>query len=51
MTSRLDSLTSWNADWTGLKVVVLGLGAAGFSAADTLAELGAHVLVVAEHAP
>lgn len=51
MTSRLDTLTSWNADWSGLKVAVLGLGAAGFSSADTLAELGADVLVLAEHAP
>src|SRR5690606_1995815 len=31
----------------GLRVVVLGLGATGFSAADTLAELGARVVVVA----
>ena len=51
MTARLDTLTSWNADWKGLKVAVLGLGAAGFSAADTLTELGAHVLVVTEQAP
>lgn len=51
MTSRLSSLTSWHADWKGLKVAVLGLGAAGFSAADTLTELGAQVLVVTEHAP
>ena len=51
MTSRLDSLTSWNADWKGLKVAVLGLGAAGFASADTLTELGAQVLVVTEHAP
>ncbi|WP_188699995.1 Mur ligase family protein [Microbacterium nanhaiense] len=50
MTSRLDSLDSWNADWAGLKVAVLGLGSAGFAAADTLAELGAQVLVVTEQA-
>lgn len=43
----LDVLTSWHADWRGLRVVVLGLGATGFSAADTLVELGADVLVVA----
>ncbi|MFC7402156.1 UDP-N-acetylmuramoyl-L-alanine--D-glutamate ligase [Citricoccus sp. GCM10030269] len=43
---RLDSLTSWDADWSGLRVVVAGLGLSGFSAADTLAELGAHVVVV-----
>ncbi len=46
----LDSLTSWHADWSGLRVAVLGLGASGFSAADTLVELGARVLVVAESA-
>jgi UDP-N-acetylmuramoylalanine--D-glutamate ligase len=43
---RLAGLTSWDADWTGLRVVVAGLGLSGFSAADTLAELGAHVVVV-----
>jgi UDP-N-acetylmuramoylalanine--D-glutamate ligase len=46
----LDSLTSWSADWRGLRVVVLGLGVTGFAAADTLLELGAEVLVVAETA-
>lgn len=45
MVSRLDSLTSWHADWAGLKVAVLGLGVTGFSVADTLAELGCEVLV------
>ncbi|WP_245723750.1 UDP-N-acetylmuramoyl-L-alanine--D-glutamate ligase [Paramicrobacterium humi] len=45
--SRLDGLTSWHADWSGLRVAVLGLGVTGFSVADTLAELGADVLVVA----
>lgn len=45
--ARLDSLTSWHADWSGLRVAVLGLGVSGFSSADTLAELGADVLVVA----
>jgi len=49
--SRLDQLTSWHADWTGLRVVVLGLGVTGFAAADTLAELGADVLVIADRAP
>ena len=46
MTNRLDTLTSWHADWTGLRVGVLGLGVTGFSVADTLAELGAdaHIL-------
>ncbi|MBP2435995.1 UDP-N-acetylmuramoyl-L-alanine--D-glutamate ligase [Microbacterium amylolyticum] len=46
--SRLDALTSWNADWKGLRVAVLGLAATGFSVADTLTELGAEVLVVTE---
>lgn len=46
----LDALTSWHADWRGLRVVVLGLGVTGFSVADTLAELGATVLVVAKGA-
>ena len=43
----LNGLTSWHADWQGLRVVVLGLGVTGFSVADTLVELGADVLVVA----
>jgi UDP-N-acetylmuramoylalanine--D-glutamate ligase len=47
---RLDALTSWHADWTGLRVVVLGLSVTGFSVADTLAELGADVLVATEAA-
>ncbi|SFS17619.1 UDP-N-acetylmuramoylalanine--D-glutamate ligase [Agrococcus baldri] len=46
--TRLDSLTSWHADWSGLRVAVLGQGVTGFAAADTLAELGASVTVVAE---
>ncbi|MET3467956.1 UDP-N-acetylmuramoyl-L-alanine--D-glutamate ligase [Microbacterium sp. 1262] len=50
MTARLDSLTSWHADWRGLRVVVLGLSVTGFSVADTLAELGADVLVATEGA-
>jgi UDP-N-acetylmuramoylalanine--D-glutamate ligase len=48
--SRTDTLQSWHADWRDLRVVVLGLGVTGFSVADTLAELGAKVLVVAEKA-
>jgi len=48
---RLDQLTSWHSEWTGLRVAVLGLGVTGFAAADTLAELGADVLVVASAAP
>ncbi len=47
----LTTLTSWHADWTGLRVAVLGLGMTGFAAADTLVELGASVLVVAAKAP
>ncbi|MDO8338938.1 MAG: Mur ligase family protein, partial [Microcella sp.] len=47
--NRLDELTSWNADWSGLRVLVLGLGVTGFAAADTLAELGAEVTVAARH--
>ena len=43
---RLDSLTSWDADWFGLRVVVTGIGLSGFSAADTLIELGAKVVLV-----
>lgn len=43
---RLNELTSWDADWAGLRVVVTGIGVSGFSAADTLIELGAKVVVV-----
>jgi UDP-N-acetylmuramoylalanine--D-glutamate ligase len=43
----LDALTSWHADWSGLRVAVLGLGVSGFAVADTLAELGARVRVLA----
>lgn len=48
--SRLDSLVSWNSDWRDLRAVVFGLGVSGFSVADTLAELGASQLVIAEKA-
>ena len=48
--ARLDDLTSWHADWTGLRVLVLGLGVTGFAVADTLAELGCAVRVAA-HRP
>lgn len=44
--NRLGELTSWHAQWRGLRVAVLGLGVTGFAVADTLAELGADVLVV-----
>jgi UDP-N-acetylmuramoylalanine--D-glutamate ligase len=46
----LEHLHSWHANWRDLRVVVLGLGVTGFSVADTLAELGAKVLVLAEKA-
>lgn len=48
--SRVENLASWHADWSGIRAVVLGLGVSGFAAADTLAELGADVLVLAESA-
>ena len=44
---RLAGLTSWHADWRGLRVAVLGAGVTGFAVADTLAELGCDVLVTA----
>ena len=50
MSADLNRLTSWHADWSELRVVVLGLSMTGFSVADTLAELGADVLVVTEDA-
>ena len=43
----LAALTSWHADWSGLRVAVLGLGVTGFAVADTLVELRAEVLIVA----
>ena len=46
----LAGLTSWRAGWAGLRVAVFGLGVTGFSVADTLAELGATVLVVTSKA-
>ena len=46
----LASLNSWHSDWRNLRVGVIGLGVTGFSVADTLAELGADVLVAAEKA-
>lgn len=44
---RVESLSSWHDDWRGLRAAVLGLGVTGFSVADTLAELGARVHVIA----
>jgi len=43
---RLDGLTSAGADWSGLRVVVAGLGVSGFAAADALHERGSHVVAV-----
>jgi UDP-N-acetylmuramoylalanine--D-glutamate ligase len=48
--SKLDHLNSWHSDWSQFKAVVFGLGVSGFSVADTLNELGAQVLVVADKA-
>ncbi|MFJ4225839.1 UDP-N-acetylmuramoyl-L-alanine--D-glutamate ligase [Microbacterium sp. NPDC089695] len=48
--ARLATLTSWSADWSGLRVAVLGLSMTGFSVTDTLTELGAEVLVLSESA-
>lgn len=45
-TDRLARLTHREADWTGLRVLVAGLGVSGFAAADALLERGAHVVVV-----
>ena len=47
---NLDTLTSWHADWKGLRVAVLGLGVSGFAVADTLIELGCVVTVFASTA-
>lgn len=47
---KLNALTSWNSDWSAIKVAVLGLGKTGFSVADTLNELGSKLFVVAEKA-
>lgn len=44
----VDALTGWNSEWRGLRVAVLGLGVTGFSVADTLAELGAELVVLAD---
>ena len=46
--SEVAALRSWHDDWAGLRVAVLGLGVTGFSVADTLAELGAKVVVFAD---
>ncbi len=41
---------SWHAQWSGQRVVVVGLGLTGFSVVDTLVELGCDVLAVAAQA-
>jgi len=46
--SKLENLTSWHSKWSELRVVIFGLGVSGFSVADTLAELGCDLLVVAD---
>jgi len=43
---RLDGLTSASADWSGLRVLVAGIGLSGFAAADALHERGARVIAV-----
>lgn len=43
---RIEQLSSWSDDWSGLRVAVLGLGVTGFSVADTLVELGCQVRVI-----
>ena len=42
----LDSLTHRDADWTGLRALVTGLGVTGFAAADALLQHGATVTVM-----
>ena len=41
-----EGLTHRDADWSGLRVLVVGLGVSGFAAADALAERGALVTAV-----
>ncbi|WP_191090004.1 UDP-N-acetylmuramoyl-L-alanine--D-glutamate ligase [Nesterenkonia ebinurensis] len=45
-TPTLPELHGWDGPWAGLRVLVTGFGVTGFSAADTLAELGCQVVVV-----
>jgi UDP-N-acetylmuramoylalanine--D-glutamate ligase len=37
-----------HSDWSALRVAVVGIGASGFAAADSLIQVGASVIVVAE---
>ncbi|MGN6503534.1 MAG: Mur ligase family protein, partial [Pseudolysinimonas sp.] len=46
----LTQLTSWHGPWRGVRVAVFGVGVSGFAVADTLVELGADVLVLADDA-
>jgi len=41
-----EGLTHRDADWSGINVLVVGLGVSGFAAADALSERGARVTVV-----
>ncbi|MEJ5944485.1 UDP-N-acetylmuramoyl-L-alanine--D-glutamate ligase [Pseudokineococcus basanitobsidens] len=46
VTPRTAGLVDAGGEWSGLRVVVAGLGTSGFAAADALAQRGARVLVV-----
>ena len=43
---KCDELTSREANWSSLRVGVLGLGVAGFAASDALMQLGADVSII-----
>ncbi len=43
---KLGEVTSRDANWSSLRVGVLGLGVAGFAAADALMQLGAKVSII-----
>ncbi len=46
MRRDLSPLTSAEADWSGLRATVAGIGIAGFAAADALLSVGAEVTVI-----
>ena len=46
----LRHLTSSDADWSGLRILVTGLGVSGFAACDALSERGSIVTVVSADA-